>query len=225
MLDSFVKLDPRVQVKNPVMFVVWIGSILTSVLFVQAALGRGELPGRLHPGDLALVVVHSPLRKLRRGDSGRAGTRAGRVASTGTSGPGRPPARRAAPGRGAHRRSPRPPSQERCDLRRERGVHPGRRGGDRGDRLDRRECDHGRERPGDPGERRGSQRRDRGHAGPLRLAGHPGHRQSGRNVSRPNDLHGRGGEAEEDAERDRPVDPARGDDDHLPRSQRRPSSR
>ena len=40
--DSFVKLDPRVQWRNPVMFVVYIGSIITSVLSVQALTGKGE---------------------------------------------------------------------------------------------------------------------------------------------------------------------------------------
>ena len=40
--DSFVKLDPRVQWRNPVMFVVYVGSIITSVLFVQALAGKGE---------------------------------------------------------------------------------------------------------------------------------------------------------------------------------------
>ena len=34
--DAFVKLDPRVQWRNPVMFVVYVGSILTTVLGVQA---------------------------------------------------------------------------------------------------------------------------------------------------------------------------------------------
>lgn len=34
-VDSFVKLDPRQQVKNPVMFVVWLGSILTSLSLIQ----------------------------------------------------------------------------------------------------------------------------------------------------------------------------------------------
>jgi len=34
-LDSFVKLDPRVQWKNPVMFVVYIGSILTAIATVR----------------------------------------------------------------------------------------------------------------------------------------------------------------------------------------------
>jgi K+-transporting ATPase ATPase B chain len=40
--DSFVKLDPRVQWRNPVMFVVYVGSIITSLLFVQALTGKGE---------------------------------------------------------------------------------------------------------------------------------------------------------------------------------------
>src|SRR5437660_10356426 len=33
--ESFKKLDPRVQVKNPVMFVVEIGSVITTVEFVR----------------------------------------------------------------------------------------------------------------------------------------------------------------------------------------------
>jgi len=43
-IDSFKKLDPRIQVRNPVMFVVLIGSIITTVLFFQSWLGRGEAP-------------------------------------------------------------------------------------------------------------------------------------------------------------------------------------
>jgi potassium-transporting ATPase ATP-binding subunit len=42
--DAFVKLDPRVQWRNPVMFVVYVGSILTTILGVQALMGRGEAP-------------------------------------------------------------------------------------------------------------------------------------------------------------------------------------
>ncbi|MGC8541666.1 MAG: potassium-transporting ATPase subunit KdpB [Phycisphaerae bacterium] len=41
-LESFKKLDPRIQVRNPVMFVVYIGSMLTSVLFIQSLFGHGE---------------------------------------------------------------------------------------------------------------------------------------------------------------------------------------
>jgi potassium-transporting ATPase ATP-binding subunit len=43
-LDSFIKLDPRVQLRNPVMFVVEIGSLLTTGLWIQALAGQGEAP-------------------------------------------------------------------------------------------------------------------------------------------------------------------------------------
>ena len=43
-LESFVKLDPRVEVRNPVMFVVEVGSVLTTVLWIQALFGQGEAP-------------------------------------------------------------------------------------------------------------------------------------------------------------------------------------
>jgi K+-transporting ATPase ATPase B chain len=43
-LESLRKLDPRVQVRNPVMFVVWVGAVLTSALAVQALGGQGEAP-------------------------------------------------------------------------------------------------------------------------------------------------------------------------------------
>ena len=43
-IDSFLKLDPRHQVKNPVMFVVEVGSVLTTFLFFQALVGYGEAP-------------------------------------------------------------------------------------------------------------------------------------------------------------------------------------
>src|SRR5437868_7155627 len=43
-VDSFTKLDPRHQVKNPVMFVVEVGSVLTTLLFFQALIGQGEAP-------------------------------------------------------------------------------------------------------------------------------------------------------------------------------------
>jgi K+-transporting ATPase ATPase B chain len=42
--DSVKRLSPRHQVKNPVMFVVWLGSLLTSGLFIQALMGQGEAP-------------------------------------------------------------------------------------------------------------------------------------------------------------------------------------
>jgi K+-transporting ATPase ATPase B chain len=41
-VSSFVKLDPRHQIRNPVMFVVEVGSLLTTALFVHSLFGRGE---------------------------------------------------------------------------------------------------------------------------------------------------------------------------------------
>jgi K+-transporting ATPase ATPase B chain len=41
---SFRKLDPREQLRNPVMFVVYVGSILTTALWIQALTGKGEAP-------------------------------------------------------------------------------------------------------------------------------------------------------------------------------------
>ena len=43
-VDSFRKLNPRWMVRNPVMFVVEVGSLLTTVLWIQALLGQGEAP-------------------------------------------------------------------------------------------------------------------------------------------------------------------------------------
>ena len=42
--ESFVKLLPQQQWKNPVMFVVYVGSILTTILWFQALAGKGEAP-------------------------------------------------------------------------------------------------------------------------------------------------------------------------------------
>lgn len=42
--EAFRKLSPRAQLRNPVMFVVWVGSALTTLLGVQALLGQGEAP-------------------------------------------------------------------------------------------------------------------------------------------------------------------------------------
>lgn len=37
--DSFTKLDPRVQIQNPVMFLVWLSAVMTSVLAVASIFG------------------------------------------------------------------------------------------------------------------------------------------------------------------------------------------
>lgn len=42
--DAFIKLSPRLQFRNPVMFVVFVCSVLTTLLWVQALAGHGEAP-------------------------------------------------------------------------------------------------------------------------------------------------------------------------------------
>src|SRR5262245_3714779 len=46
-VDAARKLDLRVQVRNPVMFVVLVGSVLTTGLWLQALVGQGEAPAAL----------------------------------------------------------------------------------------------------------------------------------------------------------------------------------
>jgi K+-transporting ATPase ATPase B chain len=45
LVDAFRKLAPRDQARNPVMLVVYAGSILTTVLWIEALRGQGEAPG------------------------------------------------------------------------------------------------------------------------------------------------------------------------------------
>ena len=52
-LDAFKKLDPRIQWRSPVMFVVYIGSIITTLLFIQAVAGTGEAS----PGFILAISI------------------------------------------------------------------------------------------------------------------------------------------------------------------------
>ena len=52
-LEAIKKLNPRLMVRNPVMFVVETGSLLTTLLWLQALFGRGEAAS----GFIGLVAV------------------------------------------------------------------------------------------------------------------------------------------------------------------------
>src|ERR1700710_2001453 len=45
LLESFVKLDPRVQVRNPVMFVVEIGAVITTITWLIQVFGGSPIGG------------------------------------------------------------------------------------------------------------------------------------------------------------------------------------
>lgn len=44
LIDTFLKLNPLLMARNPVMFIVEIGSVLSTVLWMQALFGTGEAP-------------------------------------------------------------------------------------------------------------------------------------------------------------------------------------
>jgi K+-transporting ATPase ATPase B chain len=52
---AFAKLDPRVQIRNPVMFVVYVGSIFTTAIGIAAALGA--LPDAGSPGFVLAIAA------------------------------------------------------------------------------------------------------------------------------------------------------------------------
>src|SRR5665213_3931826 len=55
LLDSFAKLDPRVQIRNPVMFVVEVGAVITTITwFIQ--LGGGQSLGGYEPSWFTFTI-------------------------------------------------------------------------------------------------------------------------------------------------------------------------
>ena len=55
--SSFVKLDPRVQFRNPVMFVVEIGAVITTLGWLIQAFGGEPLGGGDEPASFTLIVA------------------------------------------------------------------------------------------------------------------------------------------------------------------------
>ena len=215
---SFGKLDPRQVARNPVMFVVEVGAILSTLIWIVQAFG-GDPPGG--GGDPAwftftvaiwlwLTVVFANFAEAIAEGRGKAQADTLRAMRTETVAKLRDGqtqaglrARQGRRGRGRGRRG---------DPRR-RHRHPGHR-------LGRRVGDHRRVGPGDPRVRRRPQRRHRRHAralGPHRGRDHAGARAV---VHRADDQARRGRRAAQDAERDRALDPARRPDDRLPRRSR-----
>lgn len=61
--DAFIKLNPRVMLKNPVMFIVWVGTIITLLLTLDPTL-FGPTPGenqRLFNGLVTLILFFTIL--------------------------------------------------------------------------------------------------------------------------------------------------------------------
>ena len=217
-VDSFVKLDPRTLAKNPVMFVVEVGAVLTTVLFfrdlgsLDAERERVRRPRRRRSSGSPCCSPTSPRRWPRAG-ARRRRRRCARPAA-------RPSARVAAP-TASSRRSPSSQLHDRRPVRRQRRRgDPRRRRRRRGHRHRRRVGHHRRVGARHPRVRRRPLGRHRRHPGAVRRDRRAHHGQAGRDVPRPHDRPRRGRRPPEDAERDRPVDPARRAHDHLPAGRR-----
>ena len=218
-VDSLTKLDPRHQLRNPVMFVVEVGAVITTggwliQVFGGAAARRRRRAGLVRLLDRRLALAHRRLRQLRRGAGRGPGQGAGRRAALDADRDRRPPRRRRREAR--LRAAPR-------RRRRGRGRRgdPRRRHRDRGHRLGRRVGDHRRVGAGRARVRRRPLRGHRRHPRALRpdrRRDHPGARSE---LPRQDDRPGRGGRAAQDAERDRPQHPPRRAHPGLPRGRRR----
>ena len=52
-----MKLDPRTQIHNPVMFVVWVGAIVTAALTIDPTLFGPSSATRTYNGVVTLILI------------------------------------------------------------------------------------------------------------------------------------------------------------------------
>ena len=55
--DSLAKFDPRIQIHNPVMFVVWVGSLVTLALTINPSLFGPSSASRLYNGVVTIILA------------------------------------------------------------------------------------------------------------------------------------------------------------------------
>ncbi len=189
--DALPKLDPRQQIRNPVMFIVEIGSVITTGILLLD-LARGDTDGLWFVAAIAvwlwLTVLFANFAEAIAESRGKAQAETLRAARTTTLAN-----RRTSSGEIEQVQAP---DLQRGDSgrRRRRRGDPRRRRRDRGRRLGGRVRDHGRVRARDQGGRRRPLGRHRRHPPALRPVGGGGHPGAGPVVSRPHDLAGGGRE-------------------------------
>ena len=209
---SIKKLDPRLMIKNPVMFVVEVVAALTTVIFLRNLVTGGADLGFTFQIILWLWFTVA-VREFRRGRRGRPRQGAGGIAEED---PHREPGQAADRFRQDLSSGPRhQPQGRRRRAGRGRRQHSLRRRGDRGRRFGQRGRDHRRIRARDPRIRRRPLGGHRRHPGAVGLDPRPHHRGAGLDLHRPHDQAGGRRRAAEDAERDRAQHPARGPHHHL----------
>ena len=213
------KLDPRHQVRNPVMFVVEIGAVITTVGWLIQVFGGAPARRRRRAGLVRLLdrlwlwltVVFANFAEALAEGRGKAQADALRSMRTETVARLRD---------GGEKSGFASCAAATWSSSRRARLIPGRRHRDRGHRLGRRVGDHRRVGAGGARVRRrplGGHRRHPGALRPDRGRDHPGARAE---LPRPDDRPGRGRRAAQDAERDRAQHPARRPDAGLPRRRR-----
>ena len=197
------KLDPRVQVRNPVMFVVGVGQPLTTGLFFDALRGQARrLPGssaRSRCGCGSRCCSPTSPKRWPRDAARRKPTALRKARSTYSRAKlldepqqGLQCCSKTLSGRRIY-------DWATCVLV-EAGESFRRRRSHRGRRLGRRKRHHGRKRPGHPRKRRRPQQRHRRHASPFRLAGRARHGAARRDFFGSHDRDGRRRQAAKDAQ-------------------------
>ncbi len=69
--DAVKKLSPRAQWRNPVMFVVWAGSVLTTLLTLAMVTGQIAGSALFTGGYQSVAMVHRTVRQFCRSAGGR----------------------------------------------------------------------------------------------------------------------------------------------------------
>jgi potassium-transporting ATPase ATP-binding subunit len=57
LFDSLRKFDPRTQFRNPVMFVVWVGALVTASLTIEPTLFGPSSASRIYDGVVTIILL------------------------------------------------------------------------------------------------------------------------------------------------------------------------
>ncbi len=210
--SAFAKLDPRVMIKSPVMFVVEVVAALTTVIFLRDLVTGGESLGFTFQIILWLWFTVLFANFAEAVAEGRGKAQAESLRKTRTESQAKLLDRLRQDLSACLRHQP---QGRRYRAGRGRRQHSLRRRSDRGRRLGQRGRDNRRVRARDPRIRRRPLGGHRRHASAVRLDPRPHHRGAGLDLHRPHDQAGRGRRAAEDAERDRAQHSAGGPHHHL----------